>query len=179
MIEVNKAPITVYVALADSFEAEACAARIDREPGYRAELGGKPQGADVILKDQCRSEAIGPNGEAAPWVVVGECEHGPCVCCSKAPRDGGWPLLFRKIAEAAGREPFAPRQERLDTLTRREMDVLRLVGLGMSVAQCAEELGVSPSTVGNHKYRLMRKLDVSNSLQLLRIAVRSGVADVG
>ncbi len=63
-------------------------------------------------------------------------------------------------------------------LTRRELEVLRLVGLGKTVNQCADSLGVRPSTVGNHKYRLMRKLGVTTSLQLLRIAVRNGLADL-
>lgn len=62
-------------------------------------------------------------------------------------------------------------------MTPRERDVLCLVGQGKTVGQCAEEMGVADSTIGNHKYRLMRKLNAKNSLQLLRIAVRSGLAD--
>lgn len=82
------------------------------------------------------------------------------------------------MVEASGREPGRFETEGLSRLTRREIEVLRLVGFGMSVNECAEHLGVSPSTVGNHKYRLMRKLKVNTSLQLLRIAVSNGLAEL-
>lgn len=90
-----------------------------------------------------------------------------------------WPRLLDALAAACGRKPGRglPTTEALSCLTRRELDVLRLVGLGKSVSECAKELGVTNSTIGNHKYRLMRKLGVTNSLQLLRIAVQNGVAD--
>lgn len=102
-----------------------------------------------------------------------------CACCRKFSRSSTWPRLLETLASVAGRTPgrVVAQDDRLTSLTRRETDVLRLVGLGKTVNQCAEELGVSPSTVGNHKYRLMRKLGVSTSLQLLRIAVRNGLVE--
>lgn len=80
----------------------------------------------------------------------------------------------RKQTPAARRG--LPRE--LDALTRREIDILQLVGRGMSVREMAHELNLAESTIGNHKYRLMRKLDVSSSLGLLRISVRCGLSEL-
>ncbi len=68
--------------------------------------------------------------------------------------------------------------EELDALTRREIDILQLVGMGLSVREMAGRLKLAESTIGNHKYRLMRKLKVTSSLGLLRIAVRCGLSEL-
>ena len=63
----------------------------------------------------------------------------------------------------------------ISLLTPREIDVLKLVALGHSVKKCAEMLGLAPSTVDNHKARLMKKLDVHKALDLTRFAIREGL----
>lgn len=63
----------------------------------------------------------------------------------------------------------------LSRLTNREMQVLRRLAVGQSVRQCAESLRLSPSTVDNHKVRLMKKLGVHKSVELVHAAIRMGV----
>jgi DNA-binding CsgD family transcriptional regulator len=60
-------------------------------------------------------------------------------------------------------------------LTAREQQVVRLLSLGCSVREVATILGLSPSTVDNHKARAMKKLGVRKLALLLRIAIRIGV----
>lgn len=67
-------------------------------------------------------------------------------------------------------------RERLASLTRRERQVLEAIAGGGSVRECAESLGIAESTVDNHKSRLMRKVGVRRSLELIRFAYRVGVA---
>lgn len=50
-------------------------------------------------------------------------------------------------------------------LTRREYEVLDLVGAGLSDKEIAERLVIEPSTVQNHLYRIYDKLDVSSRIQ--------------
>jgi DNA-binding NarL/FixJ family response regulator len=64
----------------------------------------------------------------------------------------------------------------LGQLTRREFDVLVHIAQGYTVKQCAEALGISPSTADNHKSRLMRKLRVHKTVDLARLALRCGLA---
>ena len=63
----------------------------------------------------------------------------------------------------------------LSRLTPRERDVLVHVAQGNSVKRCAELLGISPSTVDNHKSRLMRKLHVHKAVELTHFAIREGL----
>lgn len=178
-------PLRVLVALPFSLDAEAYAARIKREPGWRALSPADHEPWDVRLSDRCRLQTEGLEGttDQGPTVVVTNPVSTPgavpsCACCYTVPRGAAWPSLFRALAEAAGRPRLAGENDALGRLTKRELEVLRLVGFGKSVNECAKALGVTPSTIGNHKYRLMRKLRVSTSLQLLRIAVSNGLADL-
>ncbi len=58
--------------------------------------------------------------------------------------------------ESSARAPVAPSAS--DSLSRRELDVLRRVGLGDSNKEAAAELGISPSTVRTHMESVFRKL---------------------
>lgn len=62
-------------------------------------------------------------------------------------------------------------------LTRRELDVLKLLAEGKSVLKVAEHLSVAANTVDNHKASLMKKLNVHKVAQLTLIAVREGIVD--
>ena len=63
-------------------------------------------------------------------------------------------------------------------LTAREIEVLHGIARGMSNAQVAELLGVSPKTVDSHRTTLMRKMDVHSTATLLVRAIRDGLIDV-
>ena len=56
-------------------------------------------------------------------------------------------------------------------LTRREREVLLMVGQGCTSKGIAERLGVSPKTIEVHRANLMKKLDVTNVAGLTRWAV--------
>jgi DNA-binding NarL/FixJ family response regulator len=64
-------------------------------------------------------------------------------------------------------------------LTPREVDVLRLVARGMSNAEIAEELTISPATAKTHVAHLLTKLDARDRIQLVIIAYQAGLCDSG
>ena len=66
--------------------------------------------------------------------------------------------------------------ERLNALTRREREVLALVGQGYSLPDIARKLYRSLKTIESHRLSLGRKLEVSNRVELARIAIQSGLA---
>lgn len=72
-----------------------------------------------------------------------------------------------------GREPVTM----LSTLTPRECEILRLIGKGLSRTQIAAELCRSAKTIDAHQARMMRKLRINARADLLRLAIREGLAE--
>ena len=64
------------------------------------------------------------------------------------------------------------------TLTPREQEVMRLLAEGLSSKEVASKLFISPKTVENHRSSIMRKLDLNNTVDLVRYAARLGIIDI-
>jgi DNA-binding NarL/FixJ family response regulator len=78
-------------------------------------------------------------------------------------------------APAGTRQPVSY-QQLLRVLTERELEVLTMVARGMSNAEIAEELSISPATAKTHVAHLLTKLDARDRIQLVIIAFQSGLA---
>ncbi|MBX3379051.1 MAG: response regulator transcription factor [Phycisphaeraceae bacterium] len=63
-----------------------------------------------------------------------------------------------------------------DSLTPRELEILRLIGKGLSRTQIAAQLCRSTKTVDAHQGRMMRKLGIDARADLMRFAIREGLA---
>jgi DNA-binding CsgD family transcriptional regulator len=57
----------------------------------------------------------------------------------------------------------------LDRLTAREREIVHCVAQGLSFKQAAKKIGVAPSTVANHLYRVYRKLGVYSRTELANL----------
>jgi two-component system invasion response regulator UvrY len=64
-----------------------------------------------------------------------------------------------------------------DRLSEREFAVFMQLARGQSVAQIAEHLKLSPSTVGTHLYNVKQKLGAGNQSELTLVALRWGLLD--
>lgn len=62
-------------------------------------------------------------------------------------------------------------------LSKREVEVLRLVALGLTNPQIAEELYVSVRTVETHRAHVYQKLGVDDRAELVRLAREAGLLD--
>jgi len=71
-----------------------------------------------------------------------------------------------------------PSSTRLDSLSPREQQILRMIGRGLGRAQIAQEACISPKTVDNHRESIMTKLDIHDRAQLVRFSIAEGVAEV-
>jgi DNA-binding NarL/FixJ family response regulator len=86
----------------------------------------------------------------------------------------------RLIAEFAKRpDPAAAAPIELDALTERELEILRLLAAGLSNAQIAEKLVISPLTAKTHVGRILAKLDCHDRAQLVALAYESGLVTPG
>ena len=84
--------------------------------------------------------------------------------------------LERDRARRAGEERIDELRSRLLTLTPREREVLHLVIAGRLNKQIAGELGVSEMTVKIHRRHMMRKMQASRIVELVRMADQLGLS---
>jgi len=98
-----------------------------------------------------------------------------------APVASSLPAVGRSLgsADSAGRVPATaapPRGDRVTALlTDRECEVLRLVAAGLSTAEIAERLRISPATATTPVAHLLTKLDARDRVQLVIIAYQAGL----
>lgn len=90
------------------------------------------------------------------------------------------PAVTRGVIGAALKDIATPprraRPAAGDTLTPRELDILRLVGQGLGNKAIALQLGVSVTTVRTHLHRLYEKLRTASRVELALFATQTGGA---
>jgi len=64
----------------------------------------------------------------------------------------------------------------LSDLSRRELEILRLLGDGKSMTEMAEILGISYKTVANNLTQIKSKLDISKTAELMRFSISHGLS---
>ncbi|MGF1613868.1 MAG: response regulator [Gammaproteobacteria bacterium] len=69
------------------------------------------------------------------------------------------------------------RHARLDSLSRRELEVLLMVSEGKRNREISQRLCLSPKTVSTYRARLLSKLGVRTDVALAHIALRHGLVD--
>lgn len=105
----------------------------------------------------------------------------------------GKDLLKGVAAVAAGQAYFSPAIARLmlddyvrrvsgsgvadryETLSEREREIFQLIAEARTNKEVAELLEISPATVETHRARILQKLDIHNTAELVLYAVRRGV----
>ena len=129
-----------------------------------------------------------PGGQASVPFLPAALHSGAAVFEGiRAYKTGRGPAVFR-LAEHSRRliEEFAQRPDPsaaglapVEGLTERELEVLQLVAKGLSNAEIATELIMSPATAKTHVSRLLTKLGARDRTQLVTIAYETGVAVPG
>jgi two-component system invasion response regulator UvrY len=79
------------------------------------------------------------------------------------------------IAQRLAMEELAGSQDPVKALSEREFEVFIQLAKGQSVAQIAENLKLSPNTVGTHLYNVKQKLGAANQAELTLIALNHGL----
>uniref|UniRef100_A0A7C3SIR0 Response regulator transcription factor n=1 Tax=Desulfobacca acetoxidans TaxID=60893 RepID=A0A7C3SIR0_9BACT len=80
-------------------------------------------------------------------------------------------LALRLASRAQGRTP-------IDTLSNREIQVLRNLALGKTVREIAEAYHISPKTVDTYRARLLKKLNLRNNAELSRFAIQNRLVEL-
>jgi DNA-binding NarL/FixJ family response regulator len=88
-------------------------------------------------------------------------------------------ITRRLIAEFAARRDPAEPPAALGELTDREREILRLVAQGLSNAEIAGRLVISPLTAKTHVSNILRKLDCRDRAALVALAYETGLITPG
>lgn len=84
-------------------------------------------------------------------------------------------LIDEFVSKTPRRTTPSQHNKDLDLLTDRELEVLTLIAQGLSNAEIAEQLFISPTTAKTHVSRIISKLDAKNRTQLVVIAYENGI----
>lgn len=84
----------------------------------------------------------------------------------------GQRYLDAQIAQRMAMQDLSGNHGPLEILSEREFEVFLQLARGQTVAQIADKLNLSSSTVGTHLYNIKQKLNVANQAELTLLAVR-------
>ncbi len=86
------------------------------------------------------------------------------------------PAVTRRVIDAFAKGAASPkREDRLADLTPRELDVLKLLAKGLSNAEIADELVLTPATVKTHVSSVLSKLDLRDRVHAVIVAYETGL----
>jgi len=84
------------------------------------------------------------------------------------------PTLAEKLAFDLNVNEDRPVHE---TLSDREFEVLRMIALGIAVTEIAERLHLSVTTVSTYRARILEKMNLATTAELIRYALRNDLVD--
>lgn len=79
-----------------------------------------------------------------------------------------------KLAETLDRDTGRPAHESLST---REFEILRLIASGKTVSQIANQLHLSATTVSTYRTRILGKMELSTTAELIRYALKNHLVE--
>jgi len=88
------------------------------------------------------------------------------------------PDILRKLMEQVALQSMPQREIRVESLTERELDVVRLVAQGRNNHEIAQALVISEKTVKTHISNILGKLHLEDRTQLAIYALKKGLVDL-
>lgn len=106
-----------------------------------------------------------------PYLVLGIADLSP----DSTKYDG---VKFRLIHMKTGNIiPFPLTEESNIRLTKREIEILKLVNAGMFSKEISDQLSISIHTVNNHRQNILQKLNTDNIVEALNFAKKLGILE--
>ena len=157
------------------------AERVDSREAFTQAL--RDFAPDVVLSDHALGQfdaraalevmqAIRP--AAALIVLAGALDEQTAAACVRAGAED-FVLKSNLGRLASAIESALSVRRRLEKLTPRQMEVLRLMAQGLTTPEIAHRLGLSSKTVETHRGEIMKRVGIHDIVGLVRYAVRVGL----
>lgn len=85
---------------------------------------------------------------------------------------------YSYIDDGSSDSTYCIRKSSYSILTKREKEILQIIADGKTNKEIARLLNLSSKTIETHRLNLMRKLDVHNGIELLKVALKMGVCTI-
>ena len=89
------------------------------------------------------------------------------------------PVVAGALTEQYAGAPASGAHGDRSPLSPREREVLQLLAEGLTTKQVAARLGIRPKTVSVHRHRIMKKLGTETAADMIKWAIRDGLASLG
>ena len=89
----------------------------------------------------------------------------------------GGRYIAKDIAQQLALSMLPGQDSIIDSLSKRELQILMMIAQAHKNNEIAETLNLSPKTVSTYRKRLHEKLDVSNDIEMLHLAMKHGILD--
>jgi DNA-binding NarL/FixJ family response regulator len=138
---------------------------------------------DVVLSDHALAQfdaraALGVLQEIRPTapliVVAGVLDEQTAAACVRAGAED-FVLKAKLDRLAPAIEAALSVRRRLEKLTPRQIEVLRLMAIGRTTPEIARDLGLSAKTIETHRGEIMKRVGIHDIVGLVRYAVRVGL----
>jgi DNA-binding NarL/FixJ family response regulator len=82
-----------------------------------------------------------------------------------------------KVSQLVIQQLRRPKRDRsgLEDLSQREFELLRVLGAGLSLKECARHLHISTSSASTYRTRLMEKLGLRTTAEVIRFALENDI----
>lgn len=90
----------------------------------------------------------------------------------------GGRYLGQDVANNLANEADEPEVSPFNELSTRETEVVRMILDGKSIQEMAENLQISDKSINTYRYRLYRKLNVKNDVELTRLAIKLNIPQI-
>lgn len=139
----------------------------------------------VLLSGYVRQTYLDLALTAGAWGYLAKRDSPDTIIDAIRKVHGGEFAFSPAVLETCGLDPHQAMNaegervtSRLSRLTNREMQILRMIGQGLSRNQIADTLHRSPKTIDAHRSAIMDKLNLHDRVDLARFAIREGLVEV-
>lgn len=134
-----------------------------------------PQVKVVALTNYFEKNVVKEIMEAKAWGYLNKNISFENLCGSIRQIHEGRKCISQEIQNALIEDYLDRGIQKKTPLTKREMEILKLLAEGRSIKEISEKYFISIKTAGTHKHNIFEKMGFDNLAQLIKYAIKTGI----
>lgn len=134
-----------------------------------------PQVKVVALTNYFEKNVVKEIMEAKAWGYLNKNISFENLCSSIRQIHEGRKCISQEIQNALIEDYLDRGIQKKTPLTKREMEMLKLLAEGRSIKEISEKYFISIKTAGTHKHNIFAKMGFDNLAQLIKYAIKTGI----